>query len=188
MSIKRKLAGTVLSVAAIAAFAGAAVTFSAFTATTENPNNSFKAGTVALTDNDSGAALFALTNMKPADPKLKCLTVDYTGSLASKIKLYATKTTSAADKDLAPYANVRITRGTGTADADCNGFVADAGAPLYDGTLAALGSDYAGGVQDATTFNTGDKAVYQVKVDVQDTNDAQGKDANATLTFEARNI
>src|SRR4051794_38794845 len=56
-------------------------TNAAFTATTTNGANSFGAGTVALSDDDSGNALFNLSGLKPGDSMNQCITVSYTGSL-----------------------------------------------------------------------------------------------------------
>jgi hypothetical protein len=44
---------------------GAVGTWSAFSSTTANPGNHFAAGTVILSDNDSGTALLSQTNMAP---------------------------------------------------------------------------------------------------------------------------
>jgi hypothetical protein len=189
MSLKRKFSVSVLACALLAAIAGMALTFSAFTATTKNDNNSFKSGSVVLTDNASNSKLFDMAGMQPGSSLSKCLTVTYAGSLDSLVRLYAT-TASTANKNLAPYLDVNVTRGSfpGTAPADqaCTGFTADPGAPLYAGTLAAFPADYALGVRDTTTFKKDDKAVYRVSVSLQDTDAAQDKDATANLTFEAR--
>ena len=52
----------------------------AFSATTSNPDNSFTAATVALTDDDSGVAMFTVTAMEPGDTAEGCITVTYTGT------------------------------------------------------------------------------------------------------------
>jgi hypothetical protein len=54
-------AGLLSVVASIAGFA----TFSAFSSTTANSGNSFEAGTVYISDNDSGSAMYSVTNKKP---------------------------------------------------------------------------------------------------------------------------
>jgi hypothetical protein len=187
MSLKRKSAISVLAITMLAAIVGMSLTFSAFTSTTENNANTFKAGTVVLTDNDAGSTLFSMTQMQPGSAQAKCLTVAYTGSLDSLVRLYGT-TTSTPGKDLSPYLNVTIKRGSFSgatpADQDCTGFTA--ASTLYDGTLAAYPATYAAGVQDSTTFATDDTAVYQVSVSLQDNDLAQDKDATTKLTFEAR--
>jgi len=54
---------TVMVVGSIVAFG----TFSAFSSSTENPGNNFDAGTVAISDNDAGSALYNVTTRKPGD-------------------------------------------------------------------------------------------------------------------------
>jgi hypothetical protein len=199
MSIKRRTAISVLMCAAIAAIAGMALTFSAFTSTTENPGNKFVSGDVVLTSNAAGSKLFDVAGIQPgADASSKCLTVEYTGSLPALVRLYAA-TTSTPGKDLSPFLDIKVTRGafSGATPADqaCDGFVADtddlAGkgpGVVFDGLLSAYPADYDAGAQDPTTWATADKAVYRIdasmKADVGD--DAQAKDATTKLTFEAR--
>ena len=52
----------------------------AFSATTSNPDNAFTAGTIALTDDDGGTAMFTVTAMEPGDTAEGCITVTYTGT------------------------------------------------------------------------------------------------------------
>jgi hypothetical protein len=73
--------------AAVAALLAVVSTFSAFSGTTANPGNSAVAGTVTLTDNDSGAAMFSLASLKPGDTDTRCLQVTYTGSLPALVRL-----------------------------------------------------------------------------------------------------
>jgi hypothetical protein len=197
MSLKRKTAVSVLATALIAAITGMALTFSAFSSTTDNSNNEFRSGDVVLTDNDAQATLFSMSGMLPGSKQAKCLTVDYSGSLKSLVKLYATTASSTPAKDLAPYLDLKVTRGSfpGVAPADmaCTGFTADAtdyaakgAGVLYDDTLASYPADWAGALEDPATWVSGDKAVYQVSVSLKDTDSAQAKDATTKLVFEAR--
>jgi hypothetical protein len=198
MSIKRKTTISVLVCAAIAAIAGMALTFSAFTATTENGGNKFVAGDVVLSDNAAGAKMFDVSNIHPGGPgSSKCLTVSYTGSLDALVRLYAT-TTSTAGMDLSPYLDVKVTRGhfTGaTPDLqDCTGFSGETGdlagkgpGVVYSGKLSAYPTTYAAGEQDPTVWVTDDTAVYRIDVSMDAGVDdaAQAKDATTKLTFEA---
>ena len=81
MSTTKKVLRTVVVLGLIGAFAAVGA-FSAFSSQTENPSNQITAGTVDLADNDSGTALYNLTNAKPSDPQQRCIEVSYTGSLA----------------------------------------------------------------------------------------------------------
>jgi hypothetical protein len=187
MSLKRKSAISVLAVAMLAAIAGMALTFSSFTSTTENNANKFVSGSVVLTDNDTGSKLFDMAGMQPGSVQEKCLTVAYDGTLDALVRIYAT-TTSTAGKNLAPYLNTKIERGSfpGATPADqaCTGFVASS--TLRDTPLSTYPADYGLGIQDPTTFQTGNSAVYRVTIALQDLDAAQDKDATTTLTFEAR--
>jgi hypothetical protein len=198
MSVKRKTAVSVLAVAIVAVVAGAALTFSAFTSTTENPANKFQAGTVVLNSNGTGSALFSLLDMLPGSTETKCLTVTYTGTLDALVRLYAT-TTSTPGKALSPYLDVKVTRGSFPGDPPaamaCDGFTADPtdypGAPtgagvLFTDTLDKYPVAWPGGIPDPTTWTTDDVAAYQVRVELRDDDRAQGTDATTRLSFEAR--
>lgn len=64
--------------------------YSSFTGTTSNTGNSFAAGSVILSDNDSNTAMLALSNAKPGDSDTSCIKVTYTGSLSSTVRIYGT--------------------------------------------------------------------------------------------------
>ncbi len=70
--------------------------YAAFNATTDNTGNSFTAGTVQLSDNDAGQTLFTITNGTPSTTYLyRCIELNYTGSTAASVRLYATNYTPA---------------------------------------------------------------------------------------------
>src|SRR5438128_579017 len=87
MSRSRKLLRSLLVVGCAAGLTTYG-TFSAFSATTQNDNNQIQAGTVVLGDNDSNQALYSEPNLAPDVSKSKCITVDYTGTLASDVRMY----------------------------------------------------------------------------------------------------
>jgi hypothetical protein len=65
-----------------------------FTGTTTNSANTLGAGTVVITDNDAGVAMFNASNLTPGASAAVCMGVSYTGSLTpSAIKLYFTGAT-----------------------------------------------------------------------------------------------
>src|SRR5581483_7114188 len=87
------LAGAIL-VAIVAVLTGAG-TYSAFFSRTSNDcngsgtGNEITGGTVDLTDNDAGNAMFTISNMRPSDPPVSsCITVTYNGTLNSSVGLY----------------------------------------------------------------------------------------------------
>jgi hypothetical protein len=159
----------------------------AFNATTSNDTNSFAAGTVVLSDDDAGSVMFNLAGMKPGDTSTKCVNVSYTGSLAADVRLYGT----VGGTGLASYLDTVVDIGTGAtggAAMDCTGFTSDAN--LHTGTLDAFGTAHtnfgngAGGFAGVTGPVT---RSYQVTVTLQDDNNAQGRTATATFTWEAQN-
>jgi hypothetical protein len=175
----------------------AAWTWSAFSGTTANPGNAGTAGTVALTDNDSGSASFTLSDVAPGDTDTSCIQVTYTGSLPALVRLYGTTTGTGLD----PYLTLEVTRGTGAGTFDdCTGFTADAtnyigqgAGVVYNGTLTAFADDWTAGVADPRTasvpeaWTTSEAHVYRLRLTVADNNSAQGKNMTQTFTWEARN-
>jgi hypothetical protein len=190
-----KLAITLMLMAVIGAAAGFG-TYSAFSSTTANTGNAFQTGTVAIGDNDSNGSMFSLSNLKPGDASAACITVNYTGTLASSMKLYGTTTGSG----LAQYLDLKVTRGSGAAGFNnCTGFTPDAtnyigagNGVVYNGTVQSYPASYASALVDPTSgspavWNNGDSHQYQIQVTVQDNDLAQGLTANQSFTWEARN-
>ncbi len=190
MSTTKKVLRTVVVLGLIGAFAAVGA-FSAFSSETENPNNQITAGTVDLADNDSGNALYNLTNAKPSDPQQRCIEVSYTGSLASEVKMY--RVPGAALGALA--ANVTVTVETGTQATPsfpgCTGFTSEG--TIYTGKLNAVPTDWNTGLLDAPgsdgDWDQNEKLVYRVTVSVDDVPAAEGQTTGAhTLRWEARNL
>lgn len=182
MKTQTKLILSGIIVAIIGAVASGTV-YSAFSTTTANSGNSLGAGTVVLSDNDSGSALFSLSNMKPGDTSTKCLKVDYTGSLSSTVKLYGTT----GGTGLASYVTLQVRRGSfpGAPPASnaCTGFTSSA--TVYNGNLSAFPTTYGAGTDEGTWTN-GTSNVYEITMTLQDDNAAQGLTATQTFTWEAR--
>jgi hypothetical protein len=159
----------------------------AFTASTANGSNTFTAGTVTLSDDDSGSVMFNLSDMKPGDTATKCVNVIYTGSLAADVKLYGT----VGGTGLATYLATTVDVGTGAtggASTDCTGFTL--GSTLHNDSLEAFGTahtDYASGVAGFTGATNPSTRSYRVTVTLQDNNLAQGKSASVAFTWEAQN-
>lgn len=193
MSGARKLVLSVVVLAAALAVVGIG-TYSAFSATTANSGNNISSGTVVLGDNDSGVAMYTATNQKPGDSFSQCIKVNYTGSLASTVKLYTTSTLGT----LAQYVDLQVRTGSGSPTfPGCTGFTPD-GADLYSGTLANFGSTYTGwsnGLLDAgpgaaSSWVNGDTVVYRFTLTLQASapDTAQGLSVGShAFTWEARN-
>ncbi len=188
----------VVLIACVVAAATSVAAFAAYRATVSNEGNSFAAGTVALSDNDAGTALFTtLTSAVPGDSATSCIRVQYDGTLASNLRLYGS--TSGA---LAPYLTLTVTRGTDPSPSfgTCGSFVADAtnyigsgNGVIYSGTVSAFPSTWAGGISDpmvggGTEIWTQNEAhVYRFAVTVGSDTSGQGQSADASFTWEARN-
>ncbi len=190
MGTSRKVLLTLLVVGVLG---GVAVvgTLSAFSSTTTNTDNSFTAGTVTLTDNDSGAVLYSVSNQKPGVNTVKCIKLTYSGSLDADVKLYTPSTVNAS----AQYINLTIEKGTSDTAVfpNCGTFTSQA--TVYSGTLAnfaATKSSYASGILAfpgaQTAWAQNDTLVYRFTLSVQDDNAAQGASSGLhTFTWEARN-
>ena len=190
MSTTKKVLRTVVVLGLIGAFAAVGA-FSAFSGQTENPNNQITAGTVDLVDNDSGNALYNLTNAKPSDPQQRCIEVNYTGSLPSEVKMY--RVPGAALGSLAANVTVSVDAGTQASPSfpGCTGFTSEGN--LYTGKLSALPTDYNTGLLDSPgtdgDWDQNEKLVYRVTVTVDDVAAAEGQSTGLhTLRWEARNL
>ena len=199
---KTKSALIVFLVGVIASVVGLA-TWSAYSSTTSNTNNQFQTGSVTLTDNDSGTAMFNMTNARPGDTVSKCITVSYSGSLTSNVRLYGATT---AGNGLDQYLDLKVTRGTFSgatpASMACtNGagsnFVADsatygggngagANGVMFDARMNAYPTTWAAGIVDSPNgtpeaWTNPESHVYRFDVTVS--NDANGANKNHTQTF-----
>jgi len=181
-----KVGLTMLILALLGAVVGFG-TFSAFSATTENPGNAFDAGTVSITDDDSGSAMLSLANAKPGDSDTGCIVVTYTGTLPSSVRLYGATGGTGLDQ----YLDLTVTRGSiaGPSFDSCAGFTPDGGGGVvYSGTLAGYPDAYATGLVDPDgSWTNGESRAYRFSVSVQDDAGAQGLNATQTFIWEARN-
>ena len=162
----------------------------AFTAQTENPGNSWSAGSVTLTDDDGGSsAMFTATALKPGDTGERCIRVTYGGTIAAPVKLYVPSVT-AGTPDLSPHVRLTIDEGTGGGFASCTGFASTStlitDVPLS--TLSTTRNTYATGVSAWVPNAAGDNRTYRVRytLDAATPDSAQNGSATATLRWEAR--
>ena len=166
--------------------------YSAFSAKVSNTGNTLAAGSVVLSDDDSGSALFSLTNLKPGASGSRCIAVTSTGTLPSAVKLYATDVSTS--KGLATYLSWTVTQGTGGTYSSCSGFSAlSSGSSVYSGTLAGFtgsATGYGSGVGSwAPTGNASDTRTFQLSYTLSSStpDSAQGGTASFGLTWEAQN-
>lgn len=185
--------------------------YAAFSATTSNPGNAWAAGSVVLADNDSGVALFNTTDdgtLKPGSTRSRCIRVDYTGSLASDIRLFVT-TPSAGATSLDPYLVMSVEKGTTVTSstavaADCSTGFTSAATPtfVYNSAqantaganttrtlshLKATYSSFATGILVSAASPQGTSLAFKVTYVVADDNAAQNTQSSASFVWEARN-
>lgn len=164
---------------------GAAV---AFSSTTSNASNSFSAGTLNLTDNDTVAANATISGLVPGSTGSRCFAVTSAGTLASNVRLY--DTLGSDTNSLASSISITITQGTGT-NAQCSDFVAS-GATLYSGLLSDMGtaSSFASGLGTwAPTGTATESRDFKVAYTLLSTapSTTQNSSAPFTLFWEAQN-
>ena len=191
----RRLTLTALILVGLATVVAAA-TYSAFSSTTGTSGNSLAAGTVQIGDNDLGAAMLALGSAQPGDSDTSCISLTYTGTLASTVRLYGT-----ISGGLAPYLTLTVTRGTDTSPTfdscatfspDGADYIGGGAGVIYQGPLGAFPATYAAGLVDPTSgapesWQNGEAHVYRFAVTLANDNAAQGQTATAGFTWEARN-
>jgi hypothetical protein len=192
-------------------------TYAAFSASTGNGGNSWQAGSVVLTDSDSGSALFTTdgavssndSTLRPCSTRSRCIRLDYTGSLPADIRMYVATPTSGANA-LDPFLVMSVERGIDvgvdtTVAADCSaGFTstatptflyntAQAGTPSADASktlsdLKATRADYQSGLRmSPDPIASNTYLTLRITYVLKDDNLAQSKQSSATFTWEARN-
>ncbi|MDZ5143696.1 hypothetical protein [Microbacterium testaceum] len=182
------------AIAVPAAFIAAGVlvstsSYAAFSDTASNQQNSWRAGTVQLDDDDAGRALFTAGNAKPGDGETNCIAVTSTGSLASQVRLYADDVAGTAG--LADHLILRVEQGTGAGFGTCDGFIPQS--TVFDGRLSGFTgahSSYgsgaatwspAGGASETRTF----RITWTLADDAP--NAVQGGTASTSFVWEAQN-
>jgi len=171
----------------------------AFSATTSTPDNNWTAGTVTVTDNDAGVALWDVTGLKPGSTGTKCVRVTYTGSLTADVRMYvsALAATPGGKSGMAPYLALQVTEGTG-AQADCTDFanlgvpsvLTNAGYPTTGSTLAtwqAARNAWSNGAGTWTGVATNGTRTFRIEYTLMDNNLAQDTGVSASFIWEARN-
>ena len=163
-------------------------TNAAFTDSTSNGANSWSSGSVVLSDDDSGAALFSTGPLVPGDTGSRCLAVTYSGTVAASVRLYATSVSGG----LAPYLELDVEEGAGAGNvgsaADRTGF---SGTSVWSGTLAAFGAaatSWATGVGSFAPTGAGQVQVYRLTwtLDATTPDAVQGQSATGTFVWEAQ--
>ena len=133
-------------------------------------------GTISLDDDDSGRALFDLSNMAPGRPIVQCIEVQYGGSIVPVDMILLAESAG----DLGPYLNLSIDEGSGGGFEACETFVQSN--RIYEGTL----SDFASGdpLSVGVILNSGERRSYRITFGLQDEQEALGRVATADFIWE----
>jgi predicted ribosomally synthesized peptide with SipW-like signal peptide len=196
--VSKKLALSMLVLATLGLVAGAG-TWSAFSDTTDNTGNTFSSGTVVLNDDDGGSTpMFTMAGLTPGGTDSACIVVDYSGSLPANVYLYGATSGTGLDQ----YLDLKVTRGTksggafdgcGTFSADATNYIGQGAGVVYNGTVQGYPDSFGAALADppsggAEVWTTGETHAYRFDVTLQNDNNAQGKNASQTFTWEARNV
>lgn len=166
--------------------------YAAFTDTTDSTGNTWEAGSVSLTDDDNGIALFSVTGMTPGETGSRCIVVHYLGDVYADVVTYGvfhdTDANGTPDAvGLAPYLNLTVTLGTGT-NPNCSDFAPSA--TTFSGTATTFVSahhDFAsGGLGWITAAAAPEDATYRITYQLADDNAAQGQDLALDFVWEAQ--
>lgn len=164
--------------------------YAAFSATTDNGINNWAAGNVAISDNDSGTAMFNATGLKPGDTASRCIEVTKTGSLAATVELYGSGLTTT--NGLSSYLDIVVDQGTGAVTGgSCSNFTPlGTGSGVYSGTLAAFtATNFAGGYGDWAPSSGTQTRTFRFTYTLNSSapNSTQGGTAAITFVWEAQN-
>ncbi len=156
---------------------------------TENPANTWAAGTLTLTDNDADSAMFNVSNLSPSQTVTRCIRVTYTSSTTpGAVRIYGTT----GGTGLADWLDTTIEQGTGGGGApvgtdNCAGFTSTA--TIYTGELdefSAAHSSFATGAGSWNPAASPQTITYRITTTVRDDQAVQGLNASATFTWEAQ--
>ena len=175
------LAATVLLTTALILTAS----FAAFSDTTENTGNTWTAGSVTLTDDDSDSVMFNVSAMTGGQTETKCIVVTYSGTLLpSDVNLYGVSGGTGLDA----YLDVTIDEGTGGSFASCAGFTLTSTifATNTLNNFATNHTNFTNGAGAWLPAANPESRTYRFTVTLQDNNLAQGLNATATFTWEAQ--
>ena len=161
--------------------------YSAFSATTAPPASSWDAGTVRLTDDSRGTAVFSAGDLAPGEWEERCIVLESTGSLPAEVRLYATGYSTT--NGLGQHIEIEVASGSGGGYGSCAGFVPNS--VVYRGSLAGLAAAHNGfgsGVGSWQTSGGNEQRVHRITYTLASgtPNTAMGGSADATFAWEAQ--
>jgi hypothetical protein len=168
----------------------------AFSATTDNTNDTWATGNLVLTNNGGGtvysgstAALFTESNRKPGDTGFKCITVHSGGSLAGNLRLYRGAITGTNGAALAAVIDVTVDSVAVSAatnvQANCAGYTGGTSGAIFNGTLNGMPTTYAAATGTAVAAGP-QRVVYRIGWTINSAadNSVQSSSAIANLNWE----
>ncbi len=167
-------------------------TNAAFSANTRNIGNHWETGSVTLSDDDAGAAMFSVQNVVPGQSGSRCIVVTAAPSVPSTVKTYVQ---SLQADGLENNVFVSMEQGSGGSFGDCTGFVpAGDAAPFMTLVTAATYDSFANGVLPwAASAGTSSKT-YKISwrfdtgaLDQAGIDALQGKSASMNIAWELQN-
>jgi hypothetical protein len=157
-------------------------TTAAFTSTTPTGSNAWTTGAVTVSDDDSGSALFTVTGLVPGSTGSNCITVTYSGNVATTVKLYASA--SSDSSSVAQYLDLTIQEGSGGGFGSCGSF--SASSTIYTGTLATFTSTktaYGSGVGTWAPSSSATR-VYKITYTLNASTPSAKQSTSTTATFQ----
>ncbi|GGK18591.1 hypothetical protein GCM10010124_09000 [Pilimelia terevasa] len=169
-------------------------TASAFSATTTNPTNTMTIGTVTISDNDAGVALFTAPALLPGNTATSCVVVTYSGTAASTVKMYVANynaTDGAADGVvIGTWLNMQVQIGTGTCGAPVGLTNVTAAAPGDTMTTVSGKTNFSNGYGTGwTSAAAGNTRVFRFTytLNASTPSTAQGDSITTDFVWEAQN-
>lgn len=201
---KRKtmiVAAAGVSALALMAWLAIGQTVAGFNAQTDNGGNEFQAGTVTISDDDTGSALFVVNDLLPGHSKVDTITVSNTSTAPLKVKLLTSNITETAAAHDGRAAGTGLAENLDVVIKIVTPDTTDTNPTVYNGTLAdlATAADWATGKSASTGGDamakkdaTGDDLVYEITVTLRSTagNEAEnvwpGDTATVNFIWEGR--
>lgn len=193
---RKKLRRILLALAGCVLLGALAGVLASFRGVDAQPENSVSSGTVKLTDDDGGGALYSVAAdgvLAPGDSIERCIRVTYEGNLAASVAFYRDPAESIAN---GTKFTIKVERGTQSTPSfpSCTGFTPVTTA-FAEADLDAFPTTYAGGPagkDGGAAWAQGDSVTYRFTLKAKsgatpDGGAATASTGNHSFKWEARN-
>ncbi len=166
----------------------------AFSATTDNTNDTWATGNLVLTNNGGTAtfapstgALFNEGNRKPGDTGVKCITVHSGGTLPGSLRLYRGTVGGTGNfAALAGWINLTIDAqvipAANNVQANCTGYTGGTAGAIFNGNLNTMPSTYAAATNVAMAGGA-ERVAYRISWTINTVADNTVQNASAVANF-----